>query len=285
MYIKYDRWASDLPKDAIREIGNTGAITSPEMTLLLLARVMPTVQLALLMYEFCGTFTIYKMTAELKEYLERDDVKLQSIRSSWQQVRNSAGNPINMWNRPPLITLDHLREFAELNHSTYGGNNFYKAASMVAGVTRSPLEAEASLLLALPRRQGGYGFKLETNRVIPLSRKAKRIYPHEYCVADIYLESPDGRHIVDIECQGAAIHAGEKAASSDANRTTALESMGISVVQITHADIHSEARLELIAEHVCNKLGIKRRKRTAHMIKAEKTIRSQLPNNWEELSL
>lgn len=284
-HIKYDRWAGKIPEGAIREIGSAGAITSPEMTLLLLARTLPTAQLALLMYEFCGTFTIYEMPAKLKEYLAQNNTEPPAIRSSWQQVKNSAGNPINMWNRPPLITIDRLQEFADLQHSAYAGNNFYKAASMVAGVTRSPLEAEASLLLSLPRKRGGYGFKLETNRTIPLGRKAKKIYPHEYCVADIYLESPDGQHIVDVECQGAAIHAGEAAASSDANRTTALETMGISVVQITHADIHSTARLELIAEHICNKLEIKHRKRTANMTKAERQIRSQLPNNWEELSV
>lgn len=282
--IKHHLWSGKIPAGAIRKLEGVGAITSPEMTLLMMARHMSPVRLALCMYEFCGSFSVYKIPPELKTRIESRIAGRLSSYGTWQQVRDSRGNPTDLWNRPALLTMDTLRKFVLENVHAYGGQTFSRAASMVAGVTRSPLEAEAALLLSLSRRQGGHGFSVETNRTIQLSPKAKKIYHHDYCVADLYIESPDGHQIVDIECQGSSIHSGEAAVTSDANRTTALESMGIHVVQITYADIRSSERLELIAEHIAAKLGTQYRPRTAKMKEAERKVRSEMPESWTQLT-
>lgn len=282
--IKHHLWSGKLPRGAISEINNAGMITSPEMTLLLMARIMPPVRLALCMYEFCGTFTVYKIPSELKKHVIQNGTERLNRHAAWQEVLDSKGAPTGLWSRPPLLTPENLKEFAELNRSAYGSVNFEHAASMVVGVTRSPLEAEAALLLSLSRRLGGHGLTLKTNEIIRLNPRAKKIYQHEYCIADIYLESPDGRHIVDIECQGAAVHSGDAAVIADANRTTALETMGISVVLITYADIRSPERLDLIAQHILTKLGMKRHERTLRMRTAERKLRKEFPVDWNELS-
>lgn len=282
--IKHHLWTGNMPRGAIYESAGAGDLTSPEMTLLLMARWMPVVRLALCMYELCGTFAVYSMPQELQELVTKNGTDRLNIQAGWRRVHNSKGAATDLWVRPAPLRLERLKEFAELNHSAYGGNAFYKATSMVAGITRSPLEAQAALLLSLPRTQGGYGFKLTTNHPIPLSPSARKIYPHEYCEADIYIESPNGEHIVAVECQGEAIHSGEAALASDANRTTALETMGINVVQITHADIRSAERMELIAEHIAHKLKIYPRARTVRMVAAERKIRAEFPHNWADLS-
>lgn len=282
--IKHHLWMGNLPQGAIWEVPGIGDLTSPEMTLLLTARTMTPVRLALCMYEICGMFSVYRLPRDLQEQITRSGTERLNRQANWQQVYNSKGAPTDLWTRPPLLSIDRLKEFAELNHAAYGGNNFYKAASMVVGVTRSPLEAEAALLLSAPRKWGGYGLGLETNHVIRLSRSARKIYQRDYCVADLYIESPDEKRLVAVECQGAAIHSGEVATASDANRTTALETMGISVVQITHADIRSAERLELIADHIAHKLGISLRARTPRMVAAERKMRAELPYSWTELS-
>lgn len=283
-HIKHHLWTGELPLGSIWQTEGLGKITSPEMTLLLMARHVSPVRLALCMYEFCGLFSVYKIPPELKTRIESKIAGRLSSYGTWQQVRDSRGNPTDLWNRPALLTTDTLHKFASDNAHAYGGQTFARAASMVAGVTRSPLEAEAALLLSLPRRQGGHGLAVETNRTIQLSPKAKKIYRHEYCVADLYIESPDSNQIVDIECQGSSIHSGEAAVTSDANRTTALESMGIHVVQITYADIRSSERLELIAEHIAAKLGTQYRPRTAKMKEAERKVRSEMPESWTQLT-
>lgn len=282
--IRRHLWTGELPVGAIREIEGAGTFTSPEMTLLLMARWLPVPRLALAMYEFCGAFTVYKPKAALAEQIKQTGAGGIDYQYGWQQVRDSKGNLTSLWKRPPLLSIEGLQRFAQVNVGAYGGRSFKRAASMVAGLTRSPLEAEAALLLSASRRLGGYGFKIKTNHSIRLSRSARRIYQHDYCEADIYIESSDGRHIVDVECQGAVVHTGDVAGISDANRTTALESMGISVVQITYQDIHSPERLEIIAQHIASKLGMVYPAKSDAMNKAELRLRKELPADWLELT-
>lgn len=282
--IKRHLWTSELPAGAMREIEGDGSFTSPEMTLLLMARWLSAPRLALAMYEFCGAFTVYKPKPALAELLKQAGAEHIDFRYGWQQVRDSKGNLTSLWKRPPLLSLEKLQRFSRVNAGACGGRTFKRAAGMVAGMTRSPLEAEAALLLSTSRRLGGYGLKFETNHPIRLTPSARRIYRHDYCEADIYIESPDGSKIVDIECQGAAVHAGEAASISDANRTTALESMGISVVQITFQDIRSAERLEIIVQHVAAKLGIAYHEKTEKMNEAERALRKELPTDWLELT-
>lgn len=277
-------WTGEFSYGAIQEVEGLGYFTSPEMTLLLMARWMKTVRLALAMYEFCGSFTIFEMPPELSAKIEQNGTKRFNLAAGWRQVKDYKGNPTSLWSRPPLTTIDRLQVFADANCSVYGINNFTAALSLVAGMTRSPIEAEAALLLSTSRRLGGFGFKLETNRRIPLTRNARKIYPHDYCEADIYIESPSRQKVVDLECQGASIHTGELATVTDANRTTALESMGINVVQITYADIQSPERLDLISKHVDAKLGVSRQPRTDAMRKAERRLRAKLPVSWGNLA-
>lgn len=282
--IKRHLWSGELPSGAIREIEGSGTFTSPEMTLLLMARWMSIPRLALAMYEFCGSFTVYKLPQELEAQVKQLGTERLNYQAGWRQVVDTKGAATNLWNRPPLISLERLNEFAALNESAYGGKTFKRAAAMVAGMTRSPFEAEAALLLSVSRRLGGYGFKIKTNEVIRLTARARKIYRRDYCEADIYIESPDGTHIVDVECQGAMVHSGEAALISDANRTTALESMGISVVQITYQDIHSPERTEIVVQHIAAKLGVTPQQKTEHMFKAEQKLRAELPANWLEFA-
>lgn len=282
--IKRHLWTGELPLGFIREIEGSGTFTSPEMTLLLMARWMSVPRLALAMYEFCGYFTVYKMSQQISELVRQSGTGRLNYHQSWQQVIDYRGNPTSLWKRPPILSVERLHEFADLCEGVHGAKVYRRAADMVAGVTRSPLEAEAALLLTASRRLGGYGFKAETNHPMRLTRSARRIYQHDYCEADIYIESPDGARIVDVECQGAAVHTGDTAGTSDANRTTALESMGVSVVQITHQDVRSPERFELIAQHVAAKLGYVYPERTPKMYEAERRLRRDLVADWAKLA-
>lgn len=193
---------------------------------------------------------------------------------------DSKGTPTSLWQRPALLTLDQLHSFVRQVKNVRGGKTLARALKMVAGLTRSPFEAEAALLLSTSRRLGGYGLKIETNKIIPLTAKARKIYQHEYCEADIYIESPDGHRVVDIECQGTAVHSGDVASISDANRTTALESMGIAVILITYQDVKNPERLEVIVQHIAEKLGISYPEKTAAMIEKERSLRDELTSDW-----
>lgn len=281
--IKRHLWSADYPQRDIWTLENFGALTSPEMTLLLMARACSPVRLALAMYELCGSFSVFTPPPELEGLLQGPAIERINAATGWSRVRDAKGNPTSLWNRPSLLSLERLRAFAGEHRSARGGRAFAQAVSLVAGVTRSPFEAQAALLLSAPRRLGGYGFALETNRIIRLSSAARKLYHHDYCEADLCLKSPDGSRIVDVECQGAVVHSGLSARMADANRTTALESMGISVVQITYADISRSDRTEVIVDHLASKLGIELKPRTQPMYAAERKLRAEIPSDWGEL--
>lgn len=206
-----------------------------------------------------------------------------SVYNGWTQVADSKGNLTNLWQRPPLLTLNDLRAFVSQNPEIRSIHKLEKALKYVTGVIRSPFEAQAAMLLRAPRVCGGYGLPIETDKRIKLTRSARKLAGQDTCFADIYIESPDKSRAVIVECQGAMIHSGERALVSDAARTTALESMGIDVVLLTYNHIFYRENLETVVGLIANKLGIKLEPRTQRMFDAETNLRRELFINWETL--
>lgn len=69
-----------------------------------------------------------------------------------------------------------------------GNNAFAKALSLVTGICASPLEVQASMLLALPACRGGeglHGFK--NNCQISLTPTAMTLAGQNTCYADLFL--------------------------------------------------------------------------------------------------
>lgn len=269
-------WSGTLPSGAEAESPWCETIASPLFTLFTLARTLPVVDLALAMYEFCGEFSVYGPAPELEG-------RIPDILDGWKRVKGPGGQGTDLWMRPPLIERDDLLEFAQRCRGKHGCRAFAEAASLVFGITRSPMEAQAALLLGAPRTKGGYGFALETNRPVRLTATARKIGLRDYCVADLYLESPDGTKAVDVECQGNIVHNGVKAAESDADRTTALESMGTNVVLLSHGQLASETRLAHVADHIARLLGVKLKPKTERMRKTERDLRRRIFIDWRTL--
>lgn len=281
-HIKQHLWTGELPSLATLESPVVGTVASPLLTLLTLARSFTTVDLAMAMHELCGEFTVYRPTDEMEALLERVGNPI-GLGSSWHRAPAGKGGRSSLWMRPPLIEIPELMDFAREVRGRRGSRRFAEAASMVQGVTRSPLEVRAAMLMGLPRIRGGRGMALRTNHAIPLTSSARRLARRSYCVADIYLEPPDGSRIVDVECQGDAAHAGIASAASDANRTVALESMGIGVVPLSHEQIRDERTFELVMEFVAKTLGTTPAPRSDRMRTAEAQLRRDLFQSWETL--
>jgi len=234
------------------------------------------------MYELCGKFTVYAPSKELEALLPSPD-DARKLGFGWQRVVDPRGMPSSLWMREPLVEIHELKDFAEDIKGVRGARTFSAAADMVLGVTRSPLEVKAAMLLGLPRTKGGFGFLLETDRVIRLDASARSIVGKDYLVADLYLESSDGTRALDIECQGAVVHSGLGAAISDADRACAIEAMGIGLLYLTENQLRSGHKLELFAELVGDKLGQKLQQRTDRMRRKENELRFHLSKGWEGL--
>ena len=78
-------------------------------------------------------------------------------------------------------------------------------------------------------------------------------------------------------------HDSEAASLSDAERATALTSMGYDVIQITFGQIKDKKSFDHIAELIHKKAGLSYTPKTKQERAAEVTLRQELLVNWVEL--
>lgn len=88
---------------------------------------------------------------------------------------------------------------------------------------------------------------------------------------------------VILECQGRSAHDSEAASLSDAERATALTSMGYDVIQITYDQIKEKKSFDHIAELIHKKAGLSHIPKTKQERIAEDTLRQELLVDWVEL--
>lgn len=118
----------------------------------------------------------------------------------------------------------------------------------MTGQTASLFEVQTSMLVSLPRDEGGLGVHIANNVRIPLSEAARSLHDKTCCYADILIESATDSMGVILECQGRSAHDSEAASLSDAERATALTSMGYDVIQITYEQIKDKKSFNNLAE-------------------------------------
>ena len=274
----------DIPFGAIQTTPLGVDATSPLLTLFHMARHIPETHLIMALYEFCGWFTVFKPTPRIEALLrEADRSSLTDSSFGWRRAKNAAGTPSDLWQRPPLIDLDELADFAETMSGKRGGAAFLRAAQQVTGITASPFEAQASMLLSLPRSRGGEGLRgLVNNQRIALSREATRLSGKTTCYADILFEGGSSAPLI-VECQGKSAHANAAAVMSDSDRTTALQHMGYDVILLTYSQIAQQSQFRIVKKLIASKLGISLRDKTPRLEKAETELRRDLFIDWNTL--
>lgn len=279
--LKYHLWSKELPKGAVCDSDWVGQVTSPAFTLFTLARSLPFNQLVMAMYEMCGEFALYRPTEQMDGHLQEASSGLHLTRDfGWRRVKDTAGRATDLWRRAPLVELHELRSLAEDTKGLRGHKNFARALDCVSGVCLSPFEAQLSMLLSMPRCLGGQSIALENNKEIVFDAHARRIAGQSHCYVDVYLESPDHTKALAIECQGAMVHGSGEAALADADRTTALQSMGIEVMLLTYKQIASEERFAAVLAYISQALGVRLLPKSKHYLEAEAQLRRPIFDDW-----
>lgn len=283
--IKDHVWSGDLPSSAIWENNKIGVrYTSPLMTLLTLAPLVSVHRLTMAAYELCGTFAVYSPTKEMQRALDHLRNQRLAWPGGWRQVYDHAGKPTSLWHRDPLVTLHELRGFCEESKGMHGHRQLCQAAHAVTGVTASPLEVQASMLLNLTRRRGGEGLgPIVNNHPITLNRDARILAGQSTCYADILFPECDTHPAIDIELQGHMIHDGGRAGGIDSNRMLGLKRMGIEVIMVTAEQLYNPGRFHRLSAHLSSLLGIRRKAKSAGMEAAERDLRCEVLSNWEQL--
>ena len=295
------------------------SVTNPLNTLFTMTRFVSQIDLVLAMYELCGWFSVFEPTPAVEMQLK---IALKENRNSstqdlfelgegedeipWKRVyaRTTVKIPANegqtnnredgrevtklkgtsLWMRKPLIELSDLHRFAEKVKSQMWGKQFYDAAQQVIGIAASPLEVAGVLLLSRSRRLGGSGFRyVYLNDLTPLSEEAQSIAGQKVCYGDIVIVNPILMKAAIIEIQGEVIHGSGAVLDQDAERMTALQSMGFDVFLVTHDMLNDKKQLDAIVKSVCSRLGIRYKAKSEAMKRAETRLRANVLYNWLEL--
>lgn len=275
-------WSKDFPSSALWETVLGIEVASPLFTLLTLAPSVSEERLAMAVYEFCGTFTVFGPSAfigDLLDYAEREHLLNDGF--GWKRCVGSDGQPTDLWNRPPLIELQELDRFILDCAGMRGVKKLANAARLVTGVTASPFEVQASMLLGSSVRCGGEGLHIENNVPIRLNRSSHHVSGTADRVADIVITSEDGERQVIVECQGEAFHSGTEATRRDSDRTTALQAMGYEVILLTYHQIHDPLAFDTVVNLIRAKLGMGPRRKTARQKERELRLRREIFADWE----
>lgn len=283
--IEHHLWSSSLPSKAIWETDYGVQLASPLFTLLTVAQYVSEIQLLMMAYEMCGTFAVFK-PSDLIEKALKDAYESRQMPKDygWKRSSNQKGEATNLWQRTPLIQLNDLLDFAESNRALRGGKKLLNAARQMSGVAASPFEVQASMLFGLSRRLGGEGLScFENNYEIALDQKAQQIVDKEKVYADLHFVSADGNRSVIVECQGATEHGKVDAGIRDADRVTALQSMGHEVVLLTFKKMSDKESFHAVTEMLSNKLGYPYKPKTDAMKVRESDLRRELLIDWATL--
>ena len=272
------------PPGSFRQTEHGFDVTSPEFTLLNLATQVSRNQLLMACYEMCGSFTVFKPCERTQQQLdEAISLKLIPPSCGWERANDTKGNDTNLWKRTPLLTAADIAAFAKQAAGLRGVKQLRWAAERMTGQTASPFEVQTSILISLPRDEGGLGIDITNNARIPLSEAARSLYDKTCCYADILIESATDSMGVILECQGRSAHDSEAASLSDAERATALTSMGYDVIQITYDQIKEKKSFNHIAELIHKKAGLPYTPKTKQERTAEDALRQELLVDWVEL--
>lgn len=276
---------NELPFGCIQQTDLGISTASPLYSLFNLASHVDENHLVMAMYEFCGTFSIFRPSPVVEALLDSIDSSELLPRSfGWRRVKSSSGRKTDLWRREPLIELGELGQFADAMKSERGGRRFARAAKRVTGVTASPFEVQASMLFSTQRCKGGEGFSgFVNNERIPLSTSARRIYGKSTCCADLLFDVPSGASPLIVECQGKVVHDDYDSAISDSDRTTALQQMGFTVMPLTYRQISDRANFDTVRRMVARQIGVAYRSKNSKEIRCEIDLRRNIFIDWTTL--
>ena len=274
-------WTGAYPFGSIDESLLGIKVTSPLFTLLTMARSVSIDRLTMAMYEMCGSFSVFKLSQAMKAALDQAQrQKLLDPSSGWVNVKDSQGKATNIWKRDPLISLEDLASYPDQIRGLPGSKAFARAARSVTGITASPLEVQASMLLGLNRARGGEGLSIKNNVEIRLTNAARSISGTDKRYADIQIYNRDNTKVCIVECQGKAIHGSIESMVSDSDRTTALQVMGLPVVLATHSQLVDPQKFRHVMRLVAKYLDMDLKPKTPAQRVREDDLRREIFTDW-----
>lgn len=275
-------WSGELPAGALGRIGGGIDVASPVLAVQQMAARTTPKRVALMLSELMGGFSVYEPPEPLAEALQAlaDGGRLPAY-CGWRAARDNKGRLTGLWMRPPLLSVSELQEYLG-RASARGRANLAEGARLARVGAASPFEVQAGMLFASEPRRGGEGYaSLEHNRRVALSAAARRVCGQRSCYCDLFWEGADGG--VDVECQSSSHHFGARSSAGDADRATALQMMGVEVIQLTYAQLANARRFEAFSRFLAEKIGVTYHEKTARERREQHELRAAVLVDWEGL--
>jgi hypothetical protein len=200
-------------------------VSSPEYCFLQMASKISLLELIMLGYELCG---LYRLA------IEPENTQTKLISAS------------------PLTNTARLAEFLAKSEGMKGRKRALRALQHVADNSASPRETALTMLLCLPYKLGGFGFKLpELNYRIDINKTHRLTASKSLYFCDLCWPEPK----LAVEYDSDQFHTESEQIASDAKRRNALESQGITVITVTRQQVNVVAEFNKIAALISKHLN------------------------------
>ena len=187
-------------------------------------------------------------------------------------AQNSNGQPMR---RTPLTSTDRLRLYADEHPGAKGVKKVRAALVRVRSRARSPMEAALAMMIVLPRKMGGLGYRgIELNYRIDVPEKVRSITTSEYLEVDVY--APKKK--VGIEYDG-EVHAAGLQRARDAERLSVLAAMGIRMHVVTGHQFSGQLALHRALNAIAHDLGVSL-DATPMFQRAQNDLRMHIVRRW-----
>lgn len=178
--------------------------------------------------------------------------------------------------RPQLLTRSETLAYIDAHLGLRGAKSAKTALTRVRDNSRSPMETATALMIALPQRLGGLGFRgIELNYRLDVPAYARPLTRSTELEVDILAP----RKKVGVEYDGED-HAQASQRARDAERLATLAAMGIRVHVITKGQFSDQLALHRALNGVARDLGV-RIDADATFQRAQNDLRQQLIRSWK----
>lgn len=211
-----------LPAKSTLALGDGVFVVSPELCFLQAAQFLTTNELVEFGYELCGA---YELLGDGADYIERKAVSsVEDIGCLLRAMGGEPGVARAAW------ALRHVRNGA-----------------------RSPLEAAFTMMLILPRNEGGFGLRdIEMDWRVDVSKRARALTRRTHFYFDVYVR----RARLDIEYDG-FLHEEEEQKAIDEERRSALDAMKYGMITVGRASFFHKEPFARVMDRIRRKVGIR----------------------------